>query len=59
MADDAMGNLYFADALAGEVFQLDSKGNVTRIAGNSRTDSSGDSGPAVNASLNSPRGYMQ
>jgi hypothetical protein len=54
MAADGAGNLYFADALAGGVFKLDPTGVITRVAGNSRTDYSGDGGPAVNASLNLP-----
>jgi sugar lactone lactonase YvrE len=55
MAADSAGKLYFADALAGAVFKLDPTGTITRFAGNSRTDFSGDGGPAVNASLNLPR----
>jgi trimeric autotransporter adhesin len=56
MAADPAGNLFFVDALAGAVFRLDPTGSITRIAGNSRTDFSGDGGTAVNASLNLPRG---
>ena len=50
-------NIYFADPVSSNaVFKLDPTGALTRIAGNSRTAFSGDGGPAVNASLNSPRG---
>jgi sugar lactone lactonase YvrE len=56
MAADVSGNLYFVDPIGNTVFKLDPTGAITRIAGTSRTDFSGDGGPAVNAALNSPRG---
>jgi uncharacterized protein (TIGR03437 family) len=47
-------NFYFS--AANSVYRLDSTGSITLIAGNSRAGFSGDGGPAVNASLNSPGG---
>jgi uncharacterized protein (TIGR03437 family) len=54
VAMDGAGNLYFS---AGQcVFKVDSTGNLTLIAGNSRRGYSGDGGPAVNAQLDGPYG---
>lgn len=50
----AGGSLYFS---AGDcVYRMDSSGNITLVAGNSRSGFSGDGGPAVNAQLNAPLG---
>jgi sugar lactone lactonase YvrE len=38
------------------VFKVDSKGTLTRIAGNGRSGVSGDGGPAINAQLSFPDG---
>src|SRR5580704_14115236 len=43
---DGAGNVYFASADLNAVFQLDSNGIVTRVAGNSRPGFAGDGGPA-------------
>ena len=57
IAADRSANIYFADPISSNsVFKVDPAGAITRIAGNSRTVFSGDGGPAVDASLNSPRG---
>lgn len=51
---DASGNVYFS---AGNVvFKLDTSGNLTLIAGNSRAGYTGDNGLAINAELNQPSG---
>ncbi len=47
-------NVYFSSGNA--VFKIDASNTVMLIAGNSRAGFSGDSGPAVNAQLNSPQG---
>jgi uncharacterized protein (TIGR03437 family) len=47
-------NLYFS--AGNSVYKLDSTGNITLIAGNSRAGFSGDGGPAINAMLNLPDG---
>lgn len=57
MAVDEAGNIYFASGDRGNsVFKLEPIGALTRVAGNSRTDYSGDGGPAISAPLNSPQG---
>src|SRR5687767_5713076 len=53
VAADAAGNVYFTSTqYCVCIFKLDSKGVVTRIAGNSEAGYSGDGGPAANAQLN-------
>jgi uncharacterized protein (TIGR03437 family) len=51
---DHSGNAYFTSLNC--VFRVDGSGNLTRIAGNSRSGYSGDGGPALQAQLNSPQG---
>jgi uncharacterized protein (TIGR03437 family) len=51
---DSAGNVYFTSLNC--VFRLDSSGNVTLVAGNSRAGFSGDGGPAVQAQLSAPVG---
>ena len=51
---DSKGNIYFSSGNA--VFKLDSSGNLTLFAGNSRAGFSGDGGPAIKAQLNGPQG---
>jgi trimeric autotransporter adhesin len=51
---DGAGNLYFTSLNC--VFRVDSGGNLTLIAGNSRAGFSGDGGPAVEAQLSAPAG---
>jgi uncharacterized protein (TIGR03437 family) len=50
IAVDPTGNVYFASHLS--VFKRDSSGTVTRIAGNGRSNYSGDGGPALEAGMN-------
>jgi len=54
VATDSGGNTYFSSGNA--VFKIDSKGNLTVVAGNSRAGFSGDGGPALQAQLNGPQG---
>lgn len=51
VAADASGNFYFSTAL-NCVFKVDSKGMLTRIAGNGASGFSGDGGPATQSTLN-------
>ena len=51
---DSKGNTYFSSGNA--VFKIDTSGNLTAIAGNSRPGYSGDGGPALQAQLNGPQG---
>ncbi|MDE3165230.1 MAG: hypothetical protein KGN36_05440, partial [Acidobacteriota bacterium] len=51
---DAAGNLYFSSLHS--IFQVDSSGTLTRIAGNGRAGYTGDSGPALSAQLDTPMG---
>src|SRR5437588_207710 len=55
IATDSIGNVYFTGLNA--VFKVDSRGILTRVAGNSRPGYSGDGGPATNAQLNLPVGF--
>lgn len=53
---DAAGNLYIADTANHRVRRIDaSTGVMTTVAGNGTQTFSGDSGPAIAASLDSPR----
>jgi uncharacterized protein (TIGR03437 family) len=54
VATDALGNVYFSSDNC--IFKVDQAGFITRLAGNSRADYSGDGGPAISAQLNSPSG---
>ncbi|MGD0365487.1 MAG: IPT/TIG domain-containing protein [Bryobacteraceae bacterium] len=51
---DPKGNTYFSSGNA--VFKIDTGGNLTLVAGNSRPGYSGDGGPAIQAQLNGPQG---
>ena len=51
---DSKGNTYFSSGNA--VFKIDTGGNLTLVAGNSRPGYSGDGGPASQAQLNGPQG---
>ncbi len=55
LAFDLRGNLLFTNG-SGVVEKISSKAKVTLFAGNGRQGFSGDGGPAVSASLNSPIG---
>src|SRR5580704_12618119 len=50
----ASGNIYFSSL--NSVFQIDSNGVLTLVAGTAKPGYSGDGGPAVNAQLNTPQG---
>src|SRR5580698_7206014 len=51
---DTKGNTYFSSGNA--VFKIDTGGNLTVVAGNSRPGYAGDGGPALQAQLNGPQG---
>ena len=53
VALDGAGNLYIADRGNARIRRVDTKGNITTIAGGG---SGGDGGPAVQARLNRPEG---
>jgi len=55
-AEDAAGNIYFADASDNRVRRVDPNGIISTVAGNGVAGFSGDGGPATQAMLNSPSG---
>ena len=54
MAADAQGNLYIADRGNGRVRRIAPDGGITTFAGTGEQASTGDGGPATEASLNGP-----
>jgi len=52
IAFDAPGNLYVLDFGNRRIRKIDTRGNITTIAGNGNTGSSGDGGPAIQATFN-------
>ena len=56
VAVDGSGNLYIADSLNHRVRRVDATGIITTVAGNGVSGYSGDSGPAVEASIKHPVG---
>ena len=57
VAADAAGDVFIADSGTNRVFELNhTTGLLTSIAGNGSSGFSGDGGPAVSATLNSPQG---
>jgi sugar lactone lactonase YvrE len=56
VAVDRFGNLYFTDCFNQRVREVHTNGIITTVAGNGSIGYSGDSGPAINASLNYPYG---
>jgi sugar lactone lactonase YvrE len=57
VAVDAQGNLYIADTGNNRIRRVDAAtGVITTVAGDGTNRFGGDGGPAVNASLSSPRG---
>ncbi len=56
VATDFFGNLFIADSNNNRVRRVDSNGIITTIAGNGTPGYSGDGGPAMQATLNSPTG---
>jgi uncharacterized repeat protein (TIGR02543 family) len=51
---DHAGNLYIADAGANRIRMVDTSGIIHTFAGNGNNINSGDGGPAINASLDTP-----
>jgi uncharacterized protein (TIGR03437 family) len=56
VASDLSGNLYIADQNNNRIRRVDTKGVITTVAGNGNPGFSGDTGPALQASLNGPTG---
>ncbi len=54
VAVDSSGNLYMADQHNQRIRKVSAGGTITTVAGNSTAGFSGDSGPAISASLNGP-----
>src|SRR5579863_1059910 len=54
LAFDSSGNLYIADAGANRIRMVDTSGIIHTFAGNGNNINTGDGGPAINASLNTP-----
>jgi streptogramin lyase len=48
---DKVGNLFFADDGSGRVRKIDAAGVITTVAGNGRTATTGDGGPAIEAGM--------
>jgi sugar lactone lactonase YvrE len=53
---DAAGNLFFAETGNHVIRKIDTTGNITTIAGTGAQGFSGDTGPAISATLDSPQG---
>lgn len=58
VAVDAAGALYYADTERHVVNKVDPDGSIATFAGTGEAEFAGDGGPAVEASLNSPRGVV-
>ena len=57
LALDGAGNVYIADSNNNVIRRIDaSTGKISTVVGNGQSGFSGDGGPALNASLHSPRG---
>ncbi|MBT5470949.1 MAG: hypothetical protein HOK41_10135 [Nitrospina sp.] len=56
IALDGKGNLFFSDRSNERIRVIDSKGNIRTYAGNGKEGFKGDSGPALQASLDKPFG---
>jgi uncharacterized protein (TIGR03437 family) len=56
VAVDQSGNIYVADSDRHSILRIDSRGNVTGLAGTGTAGFAGDGGPAASAQLNSPSG---
>jgi hypothetical protein len=55
---DGSGNTYIADSYSSHIFEVDTTGNLTVVAGNGTLGYSGDGGPATSATLNGPEGVF-
>jgi sugar lactone lactonase YvrE len=58
LALDSSGNLFFGDSQNQVVRKVDTAGNIHTVAGNGTRGFSGDGGPALSASMNSPYGVV-
>jgi uncharacterized protein (TIGR03437 family) len=56
IAVDGTGNIYVADSTNRRVRKISSNGVISAFAGTGELGTSGDGGPAVNATMNSPTG---
>ena len=56
IAFDKVGNLYVADIMNHRIRKISPDGIISTIAGNGNNGSSGDGGPAINATMEQPRG---
>ena len=56
LAVDSAGNLFIAETIAHRIRMVNSAGVITTVAGTIIPGSSGDGGPAINATLNQPVG---
>ncbi len=56
IAFDSAGNTYIADSFSSRIFEIDTLGNLTVVAGNGTFGYSGDGGSATSAALNRPEG---
>lgn len=56
IAFDGKGNLFFSDRSNERIRKIDSNGNISTYAGNGKEGFKGDSGPALQASLDKPFG---
>ena len=56
VAVDSSGNVYIAELGDSRIRKVDSKGNISTVAGNGKLGFAGDGGPAASAQLNSPTG---
>nr|MBA3439798.1 hypothetical protein [Pyrinomonadaceae bacterium] len=56
LAFDSEGNLLIADTFNHRIRRIDRQGVITTVAGSGEAKHSGDNGPALKASLNSPQG---
>src|SRR5208283_2314347 len=58
IAFDSVGNTYIADSFSSRIFEVDTLGNLTVVAGNGTFGDSGDGGPATRAALDRPEGIF-
>lgn len=58
LAMDADGNLFVADYGNSRIRRIDTRGNVSTVAGNGKRGDSGDGGPAIKARLSTPLGVF-
>jgi len=53
--EDSIGNIYIAEVYTHRIRKIDSSGIITTFAGNGTPSSTGDGGPAAQATLNGPQ----